>query len=49
MREFRSGLSASLFKQLESLEKVIEKSRSYASELIAMGELLKLTIYDIYL
>lgn len=29
------GLSASLFKQLESLEKVIEKTRSYAPELIA--------------
>ena len=32
------GLSASLFKQLESLEKVIEKTRSYAPELIAKWE-----------
>lgn len=29
------GLSASLFKQLESLQKVIEKTRSYAPEIIA--------------
>jgi len=32
------GLSASLLKQLESLEKVIEKTRSYAPELIAQWE-----------
>ena len=32
------GLSASLFKQLESLQKVIEKTRSYAPELIAKWE-----------
>ena len=32
------GLSASLFKQLESLERVIEKTRSYAPELIAQWE-----------
>lgn len=32
------GLSASLLKQLESLEKVIEKTRSYAPELIAEWE-----------
>jgi glycosyltransferase involved in cell wall biosynthesis len=32
------GLSANLLKQLESLEKVIEKTRSYAPELIAQWE-----------
>lgn len=33
-----SGLSADIFKQLDSLEQVIEKTRSYAKEIVAQWE-----------